>query len=77
MTPTITLKDNWKDIATKAWSFLLWSASVLCMIFEQALPFLQDWLPVPPHIFGILSGVLGVAGLYARLVVQHSLPKEP
>ena len=62
------LKDNWKEILTKAWSMRLMSG------FEVALPVIREIIEplqiVPTGVFAILSFVATAAAGIARVMAQ-------
>lgn len=45
---------------------------VLCMV-EIAWPYLGDYLPISPILFGTLSGLFGGVGILARSVLTSQL----
>lgn len=71
----LTLIDNAKDVALKAWSMRLAGLSVVFSLLEAAevaLPFLPKVLPDKP--FAILSAVAAGGAMLARLYRQRNLP---
>lgn len=72
------LIDNWRAVATKAWSSrLAWLAAILSAL-EVALPFFDGLLPVDKGAFAALALLVSAAAGVARLVAQPAtLPAEP
>jgi hypothetical protein len=65
------LYENWKTIATKAWSARLMALAFLLTMAEAMLPFFDD--AFPRRVFATLSG-LAVAGAFmARLIAQRDV----
>lgn len=68
------LKSNWKDIATKAWSFRFIILAAVLSGFEVALPILREAIEplniVPSGAFAMLSFVATAAAGIARIVAQ-------
>ena len=62
------LKENWRDIAGKAWSFRLGLISGLFSGLEVILPLFVD--SFPRNTFAILSFITVVGAVVARLVAQ-------
>lgn len=60
--------NNWKDVATKAWSMWAWGCALIVMICDHLLPFAADLLP------WWLSMAFATAGLVLRLVPQKNIP---
>lgn len=72
------LVDDWKTIATRAWSMHLWYlASALGGLnwLAEILPQLEAVLP--RKLFLALSFLCGVAGLFLRLFPQFAEPPAP
>lgn len=68
------LKDNWKEILTRAWSMRLIILASLLSGFEVALPVIRETIEplqiVPTGVFAILSFVATAAAGIARVVAQ-------
>ena len=68
------LKSNWRDIATKAWSFRFILLAAVLSGFEVALPIMREAIEplglVPPGVFAMLSFVATAAAGVARIVAQ-------
>ena len=64
------LIDNWKAVATKAWSSrLAWLAAILSAV-EAALPFFSGLLPLEPGTFAALALLASAAAGIARVIAQ-------
>ena len=61
-------KENWRDIASKAWSFRLGLIAGLFSGLEVILPLFVD--SFPRNTFAILSFITVVGAVVARLVAQ-------
>ena len=67
----MTLIDDWRAVAQKAWSLRL---SIACAVFsgiEAALPMLSGWMP--QGVFAGLSFVSALAAGVARVIAQEGL----
>ena len=68
------LKSNWRDIATKAWSFRFIILAAMLSGFEVALPILREAIEplglIPTGVFAGLSFVATAAAGIARIVAQ-------
>lgn len=64
------LIDNWKAVATSAWSSRLAWLSVLLSAAEMCVPFLDGLLPVSRGTFAGLALLVSAAAGVARLVAQ-------
>ena len=62
------LKENWRDIAGRAWSFRLGLIAGLFSGLEVILPLFVD--SVPRNLFALLSFVTVMGAVVARLVAQ-------
>lgn len=62
---------DWKDILKYAWSVRLMVLAVVLTSVEVAMPFLGADLP--RGVFAVASGVVTVAALVARVVMQRNL----
>ena len=72
----MTRLPNWKDLVTKAWSMRWWAASVILSGLESAFQYFDGLaLGVPPGLFAMLGTIAGIAGMYARTLVQPNLPQ--
>lgn len=69
----MTLIDNWKAVATKAWSMRLVLLSMTLSAVEVAVPYLDQ--SMPRGTFAVLAGVVSLAAALARLVAQPELTK--
>lgn len=65
------LYDNWKTIATKAWSVRLMVLAFLLTMAEAILPFFDD--AFPRRVFAVLSGLAVASAFVARLVAQRDV----
>lgn len=77
----MTLLDNWKDVADKAWSFKFIIISAILSGIEVALPVMREAIEplhlVPVGTFAVLSFLATAAAGVARLVAQPvSFPKK-
>lgn len=71
----LTLIDNAKDVAMRAWSMRLAALSAAFSLLEAAevaLPFLPNVLPT--KTFAILSAIAAGGAMIARLYRQRNLP---
>ena len=70
----MTLHENWRDIASRAWSFRFIILAAVLSGFEVALPILREAVEplglIPPGIFAMLSFVATAAAGIARIVAQ-------
>lgn len=65
------LHSDWRRILKRAWSVRWMALAALLSCAEVALPFFEDVLPVPPGVFGLLTG-LAVAGAFvSRIIAQE------
>ena len=68
------LKSNWKDIASKAWSFRFIILAAVLSGFEVAMPILREAIEplglVPTGVFAALSFVATAAAGVARIIAQ-------
>ena len=70
----MTRLPNWKELVTKAWSMRWWAASVILSGLESAFQYFDGLaLGVPPGLFAMLGTIAGIAGMYARTLVQPTL----
>lgn len=67
----MTLFENWKQIATKAWSMRLMLLAGLLSGAEVAMPYFVS--VIPPGSFAIASAVVTAAAMVARVVVQKNV----
>jgi len=63
------IKPDWRFIAEKAWSFRLMALAALLTAAEVALPLFGA--EMSRAVLSIASGVVIVAAMVARLMVQH------
>lgn len=68
------LREDWARILKKAWSVRLMLLAALLSGVEVALPFFTDRFP--QGIAGILSLLVTMAALIARVVVQQDVTPE-
>lgn len=66
------LVHNWRAIVRRAWSVRLMALAVLLTGCEVAMPFWSDSLPRGP--FAVLSFMVILGALAARIVAQRNLP---
>lgn len=69
----MNLIDNWKAVATKAWSMRLVLLSAVLSAAEVALPYLDG--AMPRGTFAILAMAVSVSAAVARLVAQPEMHK--
>lgn len=69
------LIDNWKAVATQAWSMRFMYAATALGALELALPALDGLLP--PRTFAIATVAVTALALIARLVSQPTIHPEP
>lgn len=67
----MTLFENWKQIATKAWSMRLMLLAGVLSGAEVALPYFVS--VIPPGSFAIASAVVTACAMVARVVVQKNV----
>lgn len=72
MSNLLKLREDWKTIAKRAWSFRLIALSGILSGVEMALPLFTN--DVPRGVFTIASILVSVIGLWARLAVQRNMP---
>lgn len=70
----MTLYDNWKTIAHKAWSCRLMILAGLLSGIEAILPLFVD--NIPKGLFSALSMAAITSAFVARLVVQKGVDDE-
>lgn len=66
------LLPNWQAIMRRAWSVRLMALAVLLTGCEVVMPFWSDSLPRWP--FAVLSFLVILGALAARIVAQRNLP---
>lgn len=64
----MTLIDDWRNVARKAWSIRLVLLAAALGGVELALPLFMD--AVPRHVFTALSILVSIGAAVARLVAQ-------
>lgn len=72
----VRLVHNWRDILKWAWSVrLMVLAGILSglEVLIQVLVAYNYQPPIPPMLFAVLSGLVTVAALIARIVAQRGL----
>lgn len=70
-----SVKPNWKELATKAWSLWALYASILIQAVDTLMPFLLDYTS-PTWLKGSAFAVTCLA-IYVRMMPQRNLPGEP
>jgi hypothetical protein len=65
------LKRNWRTVARKAWSTRLMLVAFVFTFAEAAVPAFADMLP--PHMAGVITGLIVAAAFIARLVAQEGI----
>jgi uncharacterized membrane protein HdeD (DUF308 family) len=74
---SVQLKEDWKTVATRAWSMWLMGASFVLSGLEVVIQVLVAFTItppfVPPGLFAILAGVVTVLAMGARLLVQSDV----
>lgn len=68
------LLPNWQAVLRHAWSVRLLAIAALLSGVEAVLPFLQDFLPISPGTFALLSLAVSIGALIARIVSQKDIP---
>lgn len=69
----MTLIDNWKAVAVKAWSMRFIALSVILSALEVALPYVSDLFP--RGTFALLAAAVSVSAAVARLIAQPEVHK--
>lgn len=64
------LHPDWRRILRRAWSVRLMALAAILSCIEAALPFLDGIIPVPPGVFGVLTGLTVAGAFVARLIAQ-------
>ena len=71
------LLPNWKELLRKAWSMRWWAVSVGLSGLETLFQYFDGLsLGAPPGLFAMLGAISGIAGMYARTLVQPDLPGD-
>lgn len=70
---SLQFKHNAADVLTRAWSIRWMVAAFVFTVLETAAPFFEGWHGIPPHTFGIISGVCTALAFVSRLMVQRNL----
>lgn len=65
------LKDDWKDVARRAWSFRLNAVAGIMSGMEMALPLFTD--AVPRGVFAVVAMAVSGLAMWARLVAQRNM----
>ena len=72
----MTRLPNWKELVTKAWSMRWWAVSVALSGLESIFQYFDGLsLGAPPGFFAMLGAICGIAGMYARTLVQPNMPQ--
>ena len=70
----MTLLENWREVAAKAWSVRLILLAGLLSGIEVAMPQITSFFDVldifPPGSMAVLSALVSAAALIARLLAQ-------
>lgn len=67
------LVTNWRAVLVSAWSVRLIALAFVLTALEVALPLLDGYLPIPPGIFALASGLATAGAFVARLIAQKKL----
>ncbi|NGO50415.1 hypothetical protein [Allomesorhizobium camelthorni] len=70
------LLANWRDVLSRAWSVRLIILAAILSGAEVTLSMLDGVLDIPAGVFAALSGLVGAAALFARVVAQEGLSDE-
>lgn len=71
------LVDGWHKILFRAWSARLMYLSFVFQVLEAALPYYEDILPIPPIAFRLLTLVVLIGAVWARVTPQpKTLPEK-
>ena len=65
------LYDNWREIATKAWSIRFIALAFCFTLLEVALPFFSE--SFPDKLFGVMSGLCAAGAFASRLIAQKDV----
>lgn len=64
------LHHDWRRILRKAWSVRWMALAAIFSCLEAALPFFDGVLPIPPGVFGALTGLAVALAFVARFIAQ-------
>ena len=70
----MTMIDDWRVVAKKAWSMRLILACAALSGMETALPMLSGWMP--SGVLAGLSFVTAIAAAVSRVVMQEELHND-
>lgn len=76
----MSVVSNWRLILRHSYSLHLNAASLICwlaIMLDYVWPYLADYLPFQPIVFGLLGGALAIAAIYARFVLQPAISGVP
>lgn len=76
----MSIVPNWRKVLFHSYSLHLNAGSAVCwfaIMLDYVWPFLADYLPFRPVVFGLLGGGLAVAAIYARFVLQPAISGDP
>ncbi|RWE37476.1 hypothetical protein [Mesorhizobium sp.] len=76
----MTFIPNWRVILRHSYSLHLNAGSLVCwlaIMLDYVWPYLADYLPFRPIVFGVLGGALAIAAIYARFVLQPAISGAP
>jgi hypothetical protein len=72
----MTQLPQWKEMVKKAWSMRWWAGAVALSGLESIFQYFDGLsLGVPPGLFAMLGTIAGIAGMYARTLVQPNMPQ--
>lgn len=72
----MTLHQDWRRITLRAWSMRWWALSIVLIMIEPisavALDMSDGFPPIVRIPLAALSGLAGLAGMYARVIAQKN-----
>ena len=71
---SMTMIDDWRTVAKKAWSMRLIFACAALSGMEAALPMLAGWMP--SGVLAGLSCMTAIAAVVARVIMQKELHND-
>lgn len=72
----MTLVENWKQIATKAWSIKFTALSIMASAAEVVVQLIQP-AGIPNGMFASIAGAVSVLAGVSRLLAQQEITDAP